>query len=151
MHNSRFQQAGSICSIKQKNYVIIKHYKNIVLTQIYHLRERIPSWSTCLPLTKVVSGGVKVLLWRGAGEGQPPAQAAVVHHHIQEGRRRHHLHHTVQRPNRQVGTVQQRLPRPGNMHMWSGSLSQCVHGVRLQTEEEPGYMDNRYLCVSEFH
>lgn len=34
--------------------------------------------------TKVISGGVEVLLWWGAGKGQPSAQAAVVHHHVKE-------------------------------------------------------------------
>lgn len=64
--------------------------------------------------TKVVCGGVKVLLRRGAGEGQPPAEAAVVHRHIQEDMGGHHLHHRIQRPNRQVGTMLQRLVRSAN-------------------------------------
>lgn len=61
--------------------------------------------------TEVIRGWVKVLLWWGAGEGQPPAEAAVVHHHIQEDMIGHHLHHRVQGPNSQVWTVLQRLAR----------------------------------------
>lgn len=64
--------------------------------------------------TKVICGGIKVLLWWGAGEGQAPAQASFVHHHIQEDVLRHHLHHWVQRPNCQVGTILQRLSRSDN-------------------------------------
>lgn len=60
--------------------------------------------------TKVICGGVKVLFWWGAGEWQAPAQAAIVHHYIKEDVCRHHLHHWIQRPNCQVGTVLQRLP-----------------------------------------
>lgn len=65
-------------------------------------------------LTKVVCGGVKVLLWWGTGEGQSPAQAAVMYQHIQEDMWRHHPYHWVQRPDGQVGTILQRLPQSDN-------------------------------------
>lgn len=69
---------------------------------------------TASVLTKVVCGGVEVLFWWGTGEGKAPAQAAVMYDHIQEGMWRHHLHHWVQRPNCQVGTILQRLPQSAN-------------------------------------
>lgn len=68
---------------------------------------------SCAP-TEVIRGRVKVLLWRGAGEWQSPAEAAVMHHHIQEDMRGHHLHHRIQRPHCQVWTILQRLARSDN-------------------------------------
>lgn len=118
VHNPRVQQTGSICSSEQQqNYSLFI----ILCWQDKHLEV----WKTVSTTvnnkqhifnarTKVVSGGVEVLLGRGAGEGQSSAQAAVVHHHVEEDVWTHHLHHRVQRPNCQVGTVLQRLPRPDN-------------------------------------
>lgn len=71
--------------------------------------------------TKVIRGGVEVLFWWGAGEGQASAQAAVVHHRIHEDVWRHHLHDRVQGPDGQVGAVLQRLSRSDNTQMQRGS------------------------------
>lgn len=62
-------------------------------------------------LAKVVCIRVIELLRRGAGVGQCSAQTALMNHHIQQGTGLSHLHHRVQRPHSQVGTVLERLAR----------------------------------------
>lgn len=69
--------------------------------------------SVCV-LAEVVRVRVVELFRRGAGMGQGSAQTALMNHHVQQGAGLSHLHHRVQRPHSQVGTVLQRLARPND-------------------------------------
>lgn len=149
VHNSRIEQAGSICNMKGKKNNVISEI-TFKITNL-DMSAQANSWAIqqnrqqkftepgkikgpgrllfffIIPpyynhivvhivstLTKVICGGVKVLFWWGAGEGQAPAQAAVMHQHIQEDVLRQHLHYAVQRPNCQVGTILQRFSSSDN-------------------------------------